>query len=187
MNDTDAGSGSSLAACWRSTSRCSRICARLDLKVVACFGRIELVMQGTLDLARCRVMSLDQVRIVAVHHPDQFGQACGRTRMQARAKAVSRARQRRHEIDDLRAAGIQQARLNPSRGLFAWCQMPILAGWKQLKSYMKLQNRPAICRSLPPICSSAYLLNDFNTLGIEVVIGAKPRAIGLTPAGRDSG
>ena len=99
---------------------------RLDLEVAALLGRIELVGERPLDLARRRVMALDQVRVVAVHHPHELGQAFRRARMQAGTQAVRRTGQRRHEIDDLRAAGIEQAGLNPSRGFFRWCQLPIL-------------------------------------------------------------
>ncbi len=91
---------------------------RLHLKVATLAGCVDLIGQRALNLARRRVMPFDQVGIVAVHDPHGFGQAGGGTRVQPRPERTGCGRQRRHQVDDLRAGFVQQARFDPCWGFF---------------------------------------------------------------------
>ena len=87
--------------------------ARLKLEIAPLAGCIELILQRPDDLARCRVVALDQVRIVAVHDPHEVRQAFRRTGMQARSERAGGGGERGDQIDDLGGRLVQEARLDP--------------------------------------------------------------------------
>jgi hypothetical protein len=90
--------------------------ARFQLQIAPLFGGVELVGQCALDVARRGVVTFDQVRVVAVHHPHETSEPCGGTRMQTGAEGVGGPGQRCNEIDDLRALFVEEARLNSGWG-----------------------------------------------------------------------
>jgi hypothetical protein len=63
-------------------------------------------------------MALDQVRVVAVHHPHELGETGGGFRLKARAKRMRLPGERGHEGDDRGAGLVQQARFYPRRSFF---------------------------------------------------------------------
>lgn len=75
--------------------------ARLQLKIAALAGVIELVFQRPDNLARRRVVPLDQVRIVAVHDPHEIRQPLRRSGMQVRPERARGGGERGDQIDDL--------------------------------------------------------------------------------------
>jgi hypothetical protein len=87
--------------------------ARLQLKIPALRGAVEPPLQGRLDLARRRVVTLDQVRVVAVHDPHGLRQAGSRACMHPCPEACRRPREAREEVDNLCSRLVQQAGLDP--------------------------------------------------------------------------
>jgi hypothetical protein len=59
--------------------------AGFELQVASLRLRFELIGQRALDIARARVVALDQVAVVAVHHADQVREARGGQWMKARS------------------------------------------------------------------------------------------------------
>jgi hypothetical protein len=91
--------------------------ARLNLKIPALLGRVELPRHGALDFTQGCVMALDQVGIIAVHDAYGIGQRGSRTRMQPGSKPATGGRERRYQIDDCRIRLLKQAWFN-SAGCF---------------------------------------------------------------------
>jgi len=56
-----------------------------ELEISACTIGVKLPGQGTLDLARSRVVTLDEVAVVRVHQPDQVSEIGCRPGMQCSA------------------------------------------------------------------------------------------------------
>jgi hypothetical protein len=83
-----------------------------DLEVATLFRRRQVAGERALDLARRRVVALDQVRIVAVHHPHQIGEAGGRAWVQTPAERLCRTRQRGDQIEDFGARFVEEAGFN---------------------------------------------------------------------------
>jgi len=55
--------------------------ARLNLEIAPVLGLVELTTDSPLDLARRRVVTLDQIRVLAIHHAHEVGQVRRRARM----------------------------------------------------------------------------------------------------------
>ena len=100
--------------------------ACLELKVAALAGGIELIRQRALDLARRRVVALDQVRIVAVHHPHGSASAAAERGCRRAPRALRRSRQRGDQIDDLGGGFVQAGRARSATGFQEDTSLPIL-------------------------------------------------------------
>ena len=91
---------------------------RLQLKIAPFLGRFEMPLQRRLNLARRRVVTLDQVRVVAIHDPDGIGEAGGRAGMQARAEIGGGGREAGHEVEQFRPRLVEQTGFNSRSGFF---------------------------------------------------------------------
>ena len=89
--------------------------AGFQLQAAPLFRGVELVRQSALDVPWRRVVTLDEVRVIAVHDPDRVREAGGRTGMQARAEIAGRARKGGYQVNDFRACVVEQTGLHASR------------------------------------------------------------------------
>src|SRR5690606_2554800 len=62
-----------------------------------------VALQGALDVHRMRVMSFDEVAVVAVHRPDQCGQGWDEAGRKRTPETFAAPRQLQGQIDELRA------------------------------------------------------------------------------------
>mgnify|MGYP001627839194 CR=1 FL=1 len=92
--------------------------ARLGLELGSC--------EGAFDVTRARVVSLDQVRVVAIHHPDQVCQFGSAVRVQALSQPCRLALDFDRKV---RQAGryvlFEEARFDPAGRLYHF--LPILS------------------------------------------------------------
>jgi hypothetical protein len=95
----------------RSIDRCSRTCARLILEVALQLVRFQVIRQGSLNIPRFNMMYLDQVGVIAIRNPNQFGKTNGRARMQPVSEPFGRHYQIRNQIGHVDRNVFKQARL----------------------------------------------------------------------------
>lgn len=91
--------------------------ARLDLKLATLGVAIELIGQRELNVTRARVVALDEVAVVAVHHAHQIGQARTTDRMQARTELRRGAHELGNDICERDRRAVEQAGLDACRSL----------------------------------------------------------------------
>ena len=89
----------------------------LELQIAPRLVGVELAGQRPLDVARPRVMALDQVAVVGVHDPHEIGEVRRRPRMQRLAERRRRRRQLRDDIRDRPRRVGQPGRLDAVDGL----------------------------------------------------------------------
>lgn len=86
---------------------------RFQLQVTPIFGRGELVGERLFDLTRGSVVAFNPVGVVAVHDPQQVGQAGSGPGVQSHAEPFSRCCQGGDEVDEFGAGLLQQAGFDP--------------------------------------------------------------------------
>lgn len=119
------------------------MCASFALKVATRGVLVEVLRGRSLDVAWARVVALDQVAVVAVHHPSEVHEALGRRGMQPGAERRARADELRDPIGDLRRIRVERARFEPGRRF----EGHVLAG--SLAIFCRLQTRTT-CRTSRP-------------------------------------
>jgi hypothetical protein len=67
-----------------------------ELEVASRVIRVEIICECTLDVARARVVSLDEVAVVAIHQANEIRQA----RRACRVQASTERRGRSNEVGD---------------------------------------------------------------------------------------
>jgi hypothetical protein len=97
--------------------------ARFELEIAALFTVVEPPGERGFDLARRRVVPLDQVRVVAIHDPHRVGEARRNTRMEPSAECSGRGGQAGHQVEQFGSGLVQEARLDARRTLVEACHL----------------------------------------------------------------
>jgi hypothetical protein len=102
---------------------------RLNLEVPASLVGIEVVSECPFNIPGPRVVSFDEVRVVAVHDPHEFRQAGGGSRVQTGAKQASRGGQFRQQVQQISMGLLNEAGFDAARSFdlgVGGCYLPIL-------------------------------------------------------------
>ncbi|HEV2602814.1 MAG TPA: hypothetical protein VGU24_04045 [Microvirga sp.] len=79
--------------------------------------------QGALDVLGACVVALNQVRVVAVHHPDEFGQLCGRVEVEISPEERGLVLDLTDQVgEDARDVVLEKAGFDPGRCLEHCCR-----------------------------------------------------------------
>ena len=113
---------------------------RLHLEVPTCLVGIEVVGECPFDIPGPRVVPLDEVRVVAIHNPQEFRQAGGGSRVQTGAKQASRGGQFRQQVQQISMGLLNEAGLDAARSFDlggGGCHLPIL-GKRQVSAEKRI-------------------------------------------------
>jgi hypothetical protein len=83
-----------------------------ELQVSPCGIARELTLERACDIARARVVALDEIAVVGIHDPYEVRKRGGGRRMQARSQVRGGRGELRHNIVDLAWHVIEQCRLD---------------------------------------------------------------------------